>query len=85
MGISAQSKVAIEEEDGTLFIGSVTRRASRLSMKHYFMERDGYNEHDLDYKERWEGACMARAHKLLRRNGGFEDCVTMLKLGAGKR
>ena len=28
---------------------------------------------------------MARSHKLLRRNGGFEDLVTMIKLGAGKR
>jgi hypothetical protein len=85
MRISAQSKVAIEEEDGTPFIGSVTRRASRLSMKHYFMERDGYSEQDADFEERWEGANMARAQKLLRRNGGFEDLVTMLKLGAGKR
>jgi hypothetical protein len=83
--ISAQSKVAIEEEDGTPFIGSVSRRASRISMKHYFMERDGYNENDPDFEERWEGANMARAQKLLRRNGGFEDLVTMMKLGAGKR
>ncbi len=35
--ISAQSKVAIELEDGTPFIGSVKRRASKLSMERYFM------------------------------------------------
>jgi hypothetical protein len=83
--ISAQSKVAIEEEDGTPFIGSVARRASRHSMRHYFLERDGYNEQEPDYEEKWEGANMARSQKLLRRNGGFEDLVTMIKLGAGKR
>ena len=83
--ISARSKVAIELEDGTPFIGSVTRRASRISMKHYFMERDGYNENDPEYVERWDGANMARSNKLMIRNGGFEDRVTMMKLGAGKR
>ena len=30
-------------------------------------------------------ANMARTNKLMIRNGGFEDRVTMLKLGAGKR
>ncbi len=39
----------------------------------------------VNFEERWDGANMARAQKLLRRNGGFEDLVTMVKLGAGKR
>jgi hypothetical protein len=83
--ISARSKVAIELEDGTPFIGSVTRRASQQSMKRYFVERDGYNKNEPDFVERWDGANMARSNKLMIRNGGFEDRVTMLKLGAGKR
>jgi hypothetical protein len=83
--ILAQSKVAIELEDGTPFIGSVKRRASKLSMERYFEERDGYNEKEADCEERWWGANMARSNKLMVRNGGFEDRVTMLKLGAGKR
>jgi hypothetical protein len=83
--ISAQSKVAIEEEDGTPFIGSVAKRASEYSMKQYFMERDGYRELLGEYEGHWEGANMAGAAGLLKRNGGFEDRVTMLKLAAGKR
>ena len=83
--ISTWSKVSIEEEDGTPFIGSVNRRASRVSMKQYLLERDGYREAEGDFEERWEGANLAMAPKLLRRNGGFEDRVTMLKLAAGKR
>ena len=35
--ISAQSIVAIEEEDGTPFIGSVSQRASEEGAKHYLM------------------------------------------------
>ena len=73
--ISSQSKVAIELEDGTPFMGSVARRASRLSMKQYFMERDGYSENDPEFVERWNGANMARTNKLMARNGGFEDRV----------
>jgi hypothetical protein len=83
--ISAQSRVTIEEEDGTPFIGSVARRASQHSIRQYFMERDGYREKEGDFEIRWEGANMSNAAKLLRRNGGFEDSVTMLKLAAGKR
>ena len=78
--ISARSKVAIELEDGTPFIGSMTRRASQHLMKHYFMERDGYSENEPDFVERWDGANMARSNKLMIRNGGFEDRVTILKL-----
>ena len=77
--------MAIELEDGTPFIGSVKRRASKMSMERYFEERDGYNEKEADCEERWWGANMARTNKLMVRNGGFEDRVTMLKLGAGKR
>ena len=53
--IAAQSKVTIEEEDGTPFIGSVARRASEYSMKQYFMERDGYRELQGDFfkKKPW--------------------------------
>ena len=83
--ISAQSKVAIEEEDGTPFIGNISRRVSEWSMKQYFMERDGYRELDGDFDIKWEGANMSKTQKLLKRNGGFEDRVTMVKLGGGKR
>ena len=83
--VSTWSKVSIEEEDGTPFIGSVYRRVSKESMRQYLLERDGYREAEGDFEERWEGANLAMAPKLLRRNGGFEDRVTMLKLAAGKR
>jgi hypothetical protein len=83
--ISAQSKVAIELEDGTPFIGSVARRASMESMRQYCLERDGYREIAGEFEPKWEGANLAIAPTLLRRNGGFEDWVTMVKLGAGKR
>jgi hypothetical protein len=54
-------------------------------MERYFIERDGYSEDDPNFEERWRGANMARASKLMTRNGGCEDLVTMVKLGAGKR
>lgn len=38
-----------------------------------------------DYSRSNGGANLAHAPKLLKRNGGFEDRVTMLKLAAGKR
>ena len=41
-------KGGIELEDGTPFIGSVKRRASKLSIERYFEERDGYNEKEPD-------------------------------------
>ena len=83
--ISSVSKVSIEEEDGTPFIGSVNRRASMESMRQYLLMRDGYREKEGDFEQKWEGTNMAMAPKLLLRNGGFEDRVTMLKLAAGKR
>ncbi len=36
-------------------------------------------------EEFWEGANSSMASNLLRRNGGFEDIVTMVKLTFGKR
>jgi hypothetical protein len=83
--ISAMSKISIEEEDGTPFIGSVKRRASRETLRQYLLERDGYRELEGDFEEKWEGANLSMAQKLLMRNGGFEDRVTMVKLAAGKR
>ena len=83
--ISTNSKVSIEEDDGTPFIGSVNRRVSEESMRQYLLERDGYREAEGDFEEKWEGTNMSMAQKLLRRNGGFEDRVTMLKLASGKR
>jgi hypothetical protein len=83
--ISTASKVSIEEEDGTPFIGSVNRRASQESTRQYLLERDGYREKESDFEQKWERANLAMAPKLLLRNGGFEDRVTMLKLAAGKR
>ena len=83
--ISARSIVAIEEEDGTPFIGRVTQRVSEVNTEQYLKERDGYREIDGEWDPKWEGANMAMAHKLLKRNGGFEDRVTMLKLKSGRR
>jgi hypothetical protein len=83
--ISSVSKVSIEEEDGTPFIGSVNRRASMEAMRQYLLMRDGYREIEGDFEQKWEGTNMAMAPKLLLRNGGFEDRITMLKLAAGKR
>jgi hypothetical protein len=71
--ISSVSKVSIEEEDGTPFIGSVNRRASREAMRQYLLMRDGYREKEGDFEQKWEGTNMAMAPKLLLRNGGFED------------
>jgi len=85
MRVAAQSKVSIELEDGTPFIGSISRRVSQETMKQYFMERDGYRELEGEFEPRWEGANMSKASTLLKRNGGFEDRVTMVKLAAGKR
>ena len=83
--ISAQSIVAIEEEDGTPFIGSVSQRASEECSRHYLMERDGYREIEGEWDPKWDGANLSMAPTLLRRNGGLEDRVTMSKLAAGKR
>jgi hypothetical protein len=83
--IASISKVSIEEEDGTPFIGSMNRRVSTESMRQYLLERDGYREIEGEFEHKWEGTNMAMAPKLLKRNGGFEDRVTMLKLAAGKR
>ena len=38
-----------------------------------------------EWDQKWEGANLAMAPTLLRRNGGLEDRVTMSKLAAGKR
>ena len=82
--IGGRSLLVIEEEDGTPFIGSVRARASKVNMSTYWKERDGWREMDgLDQK--WTGTNMAMALSLLRRNGGYEDCATMLRLSAGKR
>ena len=83
--ISARSIVAIEEEDGTPFIGRVSQRASEECTRQYLMERDGYRELKGEWDPKWEGANLAMAPTLLRRNGGLEDRVTMSKLAAGKR
>jgi hypothetical protein len=82
--IGNRSLLVIEEEDGTPFIGSVRARASKVNMSSYWKERDGWRAKDgLDQK--WTGTNMAMAPSLLRRNGGLEDCATMLRLSAGKR
>ena len=83
--ISARSLVAIEEEDGTPFIGSVSQRASEECARQYLMERDGYREQQGEWDPKWEGANLSMAPTLLRRNGGLEDRVTMSKLAADKR
>ncbi len=83
--IALQSKVSIEKEDGTPFIGNVARLASKYSISQYYKERDGWREQDGLFDEFWEGANSAMASNLLRRNGGFEDIVTMVKLTFGKR
>ena len=82
--IWSRSLLVIEEEDGTPCIGSVRARASKVNMSSYWKERDGWRAKDgLDQK--WTGTNMAMAPSLLRRNGGLEDCATMLRLSAGKR
>jgi hypothetical protein len=83
--IATQSKVSIEEEDGSPFVGNVARRMSKYSISQYYKERDGWREQDGLFEEFWEGANSAMAADLLRRNGGFEDVVTMVKLTFGKR
>ena len=85
MRISAQSMVGIEEEDGTPFIGSIKQRASEVGLEHYLMEREAYREKDGDFDPKWEGANIDLAPKLLKRNGGYEDRVTMSKLALDKR
>ena len=82
--IGNRSLLVIEEEDGTLFIGSVRTRASKVNMCTYWKERDGWRAKDgLDQK--WTVTNMAMAPSLLRRNGGLEDCATILRLSARKR
>jgi hypothetical protein len=71
--ISARSIIPIEEEDGTPFIGSVKQRVSE------------YRAMEGDFEPMWEGANFSHAAKLLERNGGLEDRVTMVKLKFGKR
>ena len=82
--ISSRSVLAIEEEDGTPFIGSVRERASRINMERYWIERDEWRAKD-DLLPKWEGANLSLAFDLLRRNGGLEDHSTMLRLASGKR
>ena len=41
--IATQSKVSIEEEDGSQFIGNVARRMSKYSISQYYKERVDYN------------------------------------------
>ena len=83
--ISARSMVGIEEEDGTPFIGSVKQRASETGLEQYYMEREGYRKKCGDFDQKWEGTNIALAPKLMRRNGGYEDRVTMSKLALDKR
>jgi hypothetical protein len=69
--IATQSKVSIEEVDGSPFIGNVARRMSKYSISQYYKERDGWREQDGLFDEFWEGENSAMASDLLRRNGGF--------------
>ena len=83
--ISARSIISIEEEDGTPFIGSVKQRVSEVMKRDYTMGREEYRAMEGDFEPMWEGANFSHAAKLLERNGGLEDRVTMVKLKFGKR
>ncbi len=51
----------------------------------YTMGREEYRAIEGDFEPMWEGANFSHASKLLERNGGLEDRVTMVKLKFGKR
>ena len=81
--IGRSSILVIEEADGTPFIGSVRERASRVNMKKYWEERDGWRAKD-ELEPKWAGTNIDMAFGLLRRNGGLEDHATMLRLTSDK-
>jgi hypothetical protein len=82
--IGRSSLLVIEEADGTPFIGSVRERASRVNMKKYWEERDGWRAKD-ELEPKWAGTNIDMAFGLLCRNGGLEDHATMLRLTSDKR